>query len=53
MTGNGYWIAHYPSPITDHGLRVTDYTLPIADRDTRESPVKEIVKQLKEFGVEA
>ena len=34
-------------------LRFTDHTLPIADRDTRESPVKEIVKQLKEFGVEA
>ena len=34
-------------------LRVTDYILPIADRDTRESPVREIVKELKEFGVEA
>ena len=39
--------------ITDHGLRITDHTLPIADRDTRESPVKEMVKELKEFGVEA
>ena len=43
----------YPSPITDHVLLVTDYTLPIADRDTRESPVREMVKELKEFGVEA
>ncbi|MBE9593350.1 MAG: hypothetical protein IMF19_07695, partial [Proteobacteria bacterium] len=33
--------------------RITDHTLPIADRDTRESPVREIVKELKEFGVEA
>ncbi len=43
----------YPSPITDHVLLVTDYTLPIADRDTRESPVREMVKELKEFGVDA
>jgi UDP-N-acetyl-D-mannosaminuronate dehydrogenase len=28
---------------------VIDHTLPIADRDTRESPVREIVKELKEF----
>ena len=34
-------------------LRVSDYTLPIADRATRESPVREMVKELKEFGVEA
>jgi UDPglucose 6-dehydrogenase/UDP-N-acetyl-D-galactosamine dehydrogenase len=33
-----------------YGLRVTDYILPIADRDTRESPVREMVKELKEFG---
>ena len=39
-------ITHYESQITDH-------TLPIADRDTRESPVREMVKELKEFGVEA
>ena len=53
VTGNGYWIAHYRSHITNHRLRITDHTLPIADRDTRESPVIEIVKELKEFGVEA
>ncbi|MGB3459318.1 MAG: UDP binding domain-containing protein [Halobacteriota archaeon] len=51
--GNGYWIAHYRSHITNHRLRITDHTLPIADRDTRESPVREMVKELKEFGVEA
>ena len=39
--------------ITNHRSRITDHTLPIADRDTRESPVREIVKELKEFGVEA
>jgi len=39
--------------VIDHRLRITDHTLPIADRDTRESPVREIVKELKEFGVEA
>ena len=50
--GNRYWIAHYRSRITNHRLRITDHTLPIADRDTRESPVKEMVKELKEFGVE-
>ncbi len=37
----------------DNGLRITNHTLPIADRDTRESPVREMVKELKEFGVEA
>ncbi|OEU52408.1 MAG: hypothetical protein BA871_16265 [Desulfuromonadales bacterium C00003096] len=35
--------------VIDHTLRITDHTLPIADRDTRESPVKEMVKELKEF----
>ncbi len=39
--------------ITNHRLRITDHTLPIADRDARESPVREMVKELKEFGVEA
>ena len=39
--------------VIDHRLRITDHTLPIADRDTRESPVREMVKELKEFGVEA
>ncbi|NAT11188.1 hypothetical protein C4E22_06570 [ANME-1 cluster archaeon AG-394-G06] len=44
--------------VTDYALRithyvVTDHTLPIADRATRESPVREMVKELKEFGVEA
>jgi len=53
LTGNGYWIAHYRSHITNHRLRITDHTLPIADRDMRESPVREMVKALKEFGVEA
>ena len=52
LTGNGYWIAHYRSHITNHRLRITDHTLPIADRDTRESPVREMVKELKEFGIE-
>jgi len=50
--GNGYWIAHYRSRITNHRLRITDHTLPIADRDTRESPVREMVKELKVFGVD-
>jgi UDPglucose 6-dehydrogenase/UDP-N-acetyl-D-galactosamine dehydrogenase len=31
---------------------ITDHALPIADRDTRESQVKEMVKELKEFCVE-
>jgi UDP-N-acetyl-D-galactosamine dehydrogenase len=53
LTSNGYWIAHYRSHITNHRLRITDHTLPIADRDTRESSVREMVKELKEFGVEA
>ena len=35
--------------ITNHRLRITDHALPIADRDMRESPMKEMVK---EFGVE-
>ncbi|NOR77013.1 MAG: hypothetical protein GQ523_00960 [Methanophagales archaeon] len=39
--------------VIDHRSRITHHTLPIADRDTRESPVKEMVKELKEFGVDA
>ena len=39
--------------ITNHRSRITDHALPITDRDTRESPVREMVKELKEFGVEA
>ena len=42
--------------ITDHRLPITNYrsriTDRIADRDTRESPVKEMVKELKEFRVD-
>ena len=53
FTDHASRITHHPLPITDHVLRVTDHTLPIADRDTRESPVREMVKELKEFGVEA
>jgi UDPglucose 6-dehydrogenase/UDP-N-acetyl-D-galactosamine dehydrogenase len=29
-----------------------DHALPIADRDTSESPVREMVKELKEFGID-
>jgi len=36
-------------PITDYALLITDHGLPIADRDTRESLVREIIKELKEF----
>ena len=55
MTSDEYWVSGNTSRlrITNHRLRITDHTLPIADRDTRESPVREMVKELKEFGVEA
>ena len=46
------YITYLRSRITNHRSRITDHALPIADRDTRESPVKEIVKELKEFGVD-
>jgi len=53
FTDHASRITHHPLPITDHVLRITDHLLPIADRDTRKSPVREMVKELKEFGVEA